>query len=252
MLNCGAQAPLTVFVRDFHDAHDVQLDFVHNQAYLDEREVRALQQRLRAVLDAVLESRAQATVRTLPVMTAVDAQQLLAWNATDAAYPQHLTVVELFQQQVDETPEATAVVFEGRSLSYAELDARANQVAHALIARGVEADTLVGLCVPRSLEMVIGLLGMLKAGGAYVPLDPDYPEERLRFMVQDAQAAGAARALGGAAAAARKRRGGAVAGRARGMGRLCAGAPGAPGIAAGRGTAAAGVQRPAVERLRAD
>jgi non-ribosomal peptide synthetase component F len=86
-------------------------------------------------------------------------------------------------------PIYTAVVFEGQSLTYTELNARANQLAHVLIRHGVVADTLVGICVERSLEMVIGLLAILKAGGAYVPLDPSYPAERLAFMVQDSQVA---------------------------------------------------------------
>ncbi|NZD59481.1 AMP-binding protein, partial [Sphaerotilus montanus] len=117
------------------------------------------------------------------ILTQDDKAQLLAWNRTEADYPQDLTVVDLFERQVDQTPDATAVVFEGQALSYAQLDKQANQVAHALIEQGIQPDTLVGLCVPRSLEMVVGLLGILKAGGAYVPLDPDYPPERLAFMV---------------------------------------------------------------------
>jgi amino acid adenylation domain-containing protein len=147
--------------------------------------------RMHAHLQALLESivaDARQPVARLPMLTAADQAQLQAWNETEVAYPRDLTVVELFEQQVDRTPGAPAAVFEGATLSYAELDARANQVAHALVAHGIGPDTLVGLCVPRSLEMVIGLLGVLKAGGAYVPLDPDYPEERLRFMVEDAQA----------------------------------------------------------------
>jgi len=143
---------------------------------------------LQALLEGIVADPRQPVAR-LPMLTDEDKARLLAWNQTEVAYPRDLTVVDLFERQVDRTPDAPAAVFEGATLSYAELDARANQVAHALIARGVGPDRLVGLCVPRSLEMVIGLLGVLKAGGAYVPLDPDYPEERLRFMVEDAQAA---------------------------------------------------------------
>jgi amino acid adenylation domain-containing protein len=148
--------------------------------------------RMHAHLQALLEgivADARQPVARLPMLTEADKAQLQAWNETEVAYPRDLTLVDLFEQQVDRTPDAPAAVFEGATLSYAELDARANQVAHALIARGVGPDRLVGLCVPRSLEMVIGLLGVLKAGGAYVPLDPDYPEERLRFMVEDARLA---------------------------------------------------------------
>ena len=94
---------------------------------------------------------------------------------------------ELFEAQAGSSPDATAVVFEDTSLSYAELNARANQLAHHLRALGVGPEVLVGLCVERSLEMLVGLLGILKAGGAYLPLDPAYPQQRLDFMLQDAR-----------------------------------------------------------------
>ena len=90
---------------------------------------------------------------------------------------------ELFEEQVERTPEAVAVICEEQQLTYRQLNARANQLAHYLRKRGVGPEVLVGICVERSLEMVIGLLGILKAGGAYVPLDPSYPEKRLAFHV---------------------------------------------------------------------
>jgi amino acid adenylation domain-containing protein/non-ribosomal peptide synthase protein (TIGR01720 family)/FkbM family methyltransferase len=102
----------------------------------------------------------------------------------EASY--HTTLHELFEQQVSRTPGATALVYEGQRLTYAELNAKANQLAHYLQRGGVGPETLVGICLERSLEMVIGLLGILKAGGAYVPLDPSYPAERLRLMVEEA------------------------------------------------------------------
>ena len=94
---------------------------------------------------------------------------------------------QLFEIQVERTPEAVAVLSEQGQLTYEELNTKANQLAHYLRTLGVKSETLVGLCVDRSLEMIIGLLGILKAGGAYVPLDPTYPRERLTYMVQDAQ-----------------------------------------------------------------
>ena len=109
-----------------------------------------------------------------------------AWNNT--AYPLPQTpVTELFSAQVDKTPDSVAVVFDQDSLTYAQLDARANQLAHHLRALGVGPEIVVGLCVERSLNMVVGLLGILKAGGAYLPLDPDYPSERLAFMNKEAE-----------------------------------------------------------------
>jgi len=107
------------------------------------------------------------------------------WNETRREVPER-TVPELFEEQVEKTPEAVAVVYEGRSVSYRELNERANGLAHYLIGRGVGPESIVGICVPRSVEMVVGLLGILKAGGGYLPLDPSYPAERLKFMVEDA------------------------------------------------------------------
>ncbi|BAZ49869.1 amino acid adenylation domain-containing protein [Nostoc sp. NIES-4103] len=124
----------------------------------------------------------------LPLLTAAEQQQLLVeWNDTDVEYPQDLCIHQLFEQQVERTPNAVAVVFEGKQLTYRELNSRANQLAHYLQRLGVKSEVLVGICVERSLEMVIGLLAVLKAGGAYVPLDPAYPQQRLLAMLEDAQ-----------------------------------------------------------------
>src|SRR5262249_22180202 len=99
------------------------------------------------------------------------------------------TVPELFAAQAARTPNAIAAAFEGESLTYGELDARSNRLAHHLRGLGVGPEVVVGLCVERSLEMLVGLIGILKAGGAYLPLDPSYPAERLAFMLEDAGAA---------------------------------------------------------------
>ncbi|HLL45402.1 MAG TPA: amino acid adenylation domain-containing protein, partial [Longimicrobiaceae bacterium] len=122
----------------------------------------------------------------LPMLAGTERRQVLReWNATEAAYPREACVHELVEAQVERTPGAEAVVFEGERVTYAELNARANRLAHHLRALGVRADTRVGICVERSVEMVVGLLGILKAGGAYVPLDAGYPVDRLRSMLED-------------------------------------------------------------------
>src|SRR6266508_4253825 len=108
------------------------------------------------------------------------------WNATEAEYASQLCIHELFEEQVRKSPDAVAVVCGDESLSYAGLNEQANQLAHYLIGLGVKPDDRVGICVERSLGMVVGLLGILKAGGAYVPLDPAYPTERLRQVLADA------------------------------------------------------------------
>ena len=116
-------------------------------------------------------------------------QQILAeWNDTATDYPANICLHQIFEAQVERTPNAMAVSFEGQHLTYQELNAQSNQLAHHLRQLGVGPEVLVGLCIERSLEMLVALWGILKAGGAYVPLDPSYPPERLAFMLQDTQA----------------------------------------------------------------
>ena len=130
----------------------------------------------------------QRRVCDLEILEEGETQQLLVdWNRTELKYPEK-TVVELFEEQAEKTPEAVAVACGEEELSYGELNRRANQLGHYLRGKGVGAEVRVGLCVERSVEMVVGLLGILKAGGAYVPLDPKYPAERLSYMLNDSQA----------------------------------------------------------------
>jgi amino acid adenylation domain-containing protein len=140
---------------------------------------------LRRVLEAMTADDTLGVDR-LPMLAEAERRLVLReWNATDAAYPREACVHELFEAQAARTPGAVAVVFEGERVTYAQLNARANRLAHHLRALGVGPDVRVGICVERSVEMVVGLLGILKAGGAYVPLDASYPVDRLRFMLAD-------------------------------------------------------------------
>ncbi|MDF5712391.1 MAG: amino acid adenylation domain-containing protein [Rhizonema sp. NSF051] len=129
----------------------------------------------------------QQRLSELPLLTQAETALQAEWNDTRVEYPQHRCIHELFECQVESTPDAVAVVFESEQLTYQELNARANQLAHYLRSLGVGPEVLVGICVERSLFMVIGMLGILKAGSAYVPLDPTYPQERLAFILEDAQ-----------------------------------------------------------------
>ncbi|WP_036254806.1 non-ribosomal peptide synthetase, partial [Methylobacter sp. BBA5.1] len=138
-------------------------------------------------LITALENAPDTAMGRIGVLPEAERRQVLYdWNATQADYPQYNCVHELFEAQVRDTPDAPAVVFEDQTLSYAELNARANRLAHYLRRSGVGPDVLVAICAERSLEMVVGLLGILKAGGAYVPLDPAYPADRLAYMLADA------------------------------------------------------------------
>jgi aspartate racemase len=124
----------------------------------------------------------------LPLLMAAERHQLLVeWNKTQVDYPKDACIHHLFEAQVERTPDAVAVVFEDKQLTYRELNTRANQLAHYLQGLGVKPDVLVAISVERSLEMVVGFLGILKAGGAYVPIDPAYPHERRAYMLKDSQ-----------------------------------------------------------------
>jgi amino acid adenylation domain-containing protein len=128
-------------------------------------------------------------IATLPLLTEQERHQLLEeWNeATHVPYPHDKPLHQLFEEQVVRTPDAPAVTFAGQHLTYRELNVQANRLAHYLREKGVGPEVLVGIFVERSLEMVVGLLGILKAGAAYVPMDPTYPAERIGFMLEDAE-----------------------------------------------------------------
>ena len=126
----------------------------------------------------------------LPLLGAAERRRVLyEWNATDTSYPRERCIHQLIEAQAARAPGATAVIFNDQQLSYGELDSRANRLAAHLRERGVGPDVIVGVCLERSLDLVVGLLAILKAGGAYLPLDPSYPRERLAFMLGDARAA---------------------------------------------------------------
>ncbi|TCP59055.1 amino acid adenylation domain-containing protein [Tumebacillus sp. BK434] len=138
------------------------------------------------LLQAAVDTPTQ-SISTLPLTTAEERERLLHGQHDVTAFPQSLTIHELFEEQAARVPERIAVVCEQQELTYRELNERANRLAHHLQAQGVGPESLVGLCVERSVEMIVGILGILKAGGAYVPLDPTYPQERLAFLMEDSQ-----------------------------------------------------------------
>ena len=154
---------------------------------LDPTRLCAMMNRALEQLVDALESNPTQPVGRLDVLPAEERRKLLVeWNATEAEYPKDKCIHQLFEEQVARDPEAVAVVYEDESLSYGELNERANRLAHHLGTLGVKPDAPVAICVERSLEMVVGLLAILKAGGCYVPLDAAYPAERLGFMLKDA------------------------------------------------------------------
>ena len=159
--------------------------FKYNTDLFDESTITRMVGHFQTLLEGIVANPLQ-LIHALPLLTEAEQQQQLAWNDTTTDYPRDKTIVDLFEEQVDKTPYAIAVVFENQQLTYQALNTKANQLAHYLQTLGVKPEILVGICVERSIEMVIGLLGILKAGGAYLPLDPAYPAERLAFMLEDA------------------------------------------------------------------
>ena len=167
---------------------EIAASFRYNTDLFDASMMRRMVSHLEVLLGAIAEDPDRPLSR-LPLLTERERHQVLVeWNQTETEYPRDKTVHGLFEEQAERAPEAVAVEFEGKRLTYGQLNERANRLARYLSKRGVGPEVLVGLCVERSLEMVVGLLGILKAGGAYLPLDPAYPGERLRFMLEDAGA----------------------------------------------------------------
>lgn len=180
-----AKFDLTLHIQDWPDGR-LSGSVEYSTALFEAETIERFIQHYLMLLQAAV-GKPQMRVSELQLLTGEEKRQILEdWNATAAVYPQNLCLHQLFEVQAGRTPNAIALTFEEQSLTYAELNAKANQLAHYLIEQGVGPDVLVGICLERSLEMVIGLLGILKAGGAYVPLDPAYPEERLALMVEDA------------------------------------------------------------------
>jgi amino acid adenylation domain-containing protein len=161
--------------------------FEYNTDLFDKETISRMVGHFQTLLEDIVAN-PQARISELPILTEPERYQILVeWNDTKVNYPLNKSLHQLFEEQVERTSEAIAVVFEHQKLTYEQLNSQANQLARYLQQLGVKPETLVGICVKRSLEMVVGLLGILKAGGAYVPLDPDYPSERLAYMLEDSQ-----------------------------------------------------------------
>jgi len=160
----------------------------YDRSRLQDDSIARLLGHIESVLAAMVCNPGQ-RIADLSILTETERQQMLVdWNDTETEYPRDKRIHELFEQQVERTPTAVAVVCEGESITYQQLNQKANQLACYLRSLGVAPETRVGILVDRSLDVVIGLLGILKAGGAYVPLDPAYPTDRLAFMLEDSQA----------------------------------------------------------------
>jgi amino acid adenylation domain-containing protein/non-ribosomal peptide synthase protein (TIGR01720 family) len=163
----------------------------YNTDLFDASTIQRMAEHYQMLLNSIIANPDQ-KILDLPILTDAERRKLLVeWNHTfDPGTHNYLdqTIDHLFERQVERTPEATAVIYQGEQMTFGELNQRANQLARYLIKLGVGSDVIVGLCVERSLDMIVGIMGILKAGGAYLPLDPDYPRDRLSYILTDAKA----------------------------------------------------------------
>src|SRR5579875_1150254 len=178
-----AHYPLTVIVTA---GSALSIRMLYDSTRFDDSTISRMLGHYKTILEAIAVNPTQ-RLADIPLLTPAEWQQVVEWNQTRADYSFEHCLHQLVEAQVERTPGAVAVEFEGEQLSYHELNRRANRLAHSLRHLGVGPDVIVGICAERSLEMLVGALAILKAGGAYMPLDPEYPRERLVFMLHDAR-----------------------------------------------------------------
>ncbi|WP_192874348.1 non-ribosomal peptide synthetase, partial [Pseudomonas syringae] len=182
--NNHEQTPLAIHLRSNACDTESRLHYIYNEAYFQHDEIVPLAERLQQVTEQGLANE-QLPVHEFSLISKTDALQIQTWNAGQPHSAEYLTIHQQFEARAAERPDAVALMFEGQTLSYGGLNARANQVAHRLLAQGVRPDDRVAICVERGPAMIIGLLGILKSGAGYVPLDPAYPLERLAYTLGD-------------------------------------------------------------------
>ncbi|MBO1257116.1 AMP-binding protein, partial [Alteromonas sp. 5E99-2] len=163
---------------------DISIDFSYAKELFNHGTIKRLGEHYTAILTALTQEPKQ-RIGDIALLSKAETEALLAIGSNEISYEQDTLVHELIEQQARSTPNGIALVFEDETLTYQVLNARANQLAHYLIAQGVQPEDTVGIAVERSVEMVVGLLAILKVGGAYVPLDPNYPQERLAYIMSD-------------------------------------------------------------------
>ncbi len=181
-----AKADLTMNIVFLPDGPAVSLEY--NTDLFTQQTIDRMLDYYQRLLEGIVAN-PDTAIAALPLLSAAERYEMLvAWNDTRSAYPREASIAALFEAQADATPEAIALVTDTQTLSYSELNQRANQLAHYLRRLGVGPEALVGLCLERSIDLIVVILAILKAGGAYLPLDPRYPKDLLAFMLNDAQA----------------------------------------------------------------
>ncbi len=180
-----AEFDLFLLVTRSTDMHSATIEY--NTDLFDQQTIERLLRHFQTLLDGIAANSLQ-RISELPILMKTEKRQLmLTWNSSWREHPADKCVHQLFENQVERSPDAVAVVFNDQELTYRQLNGRSNQLARYLRKLGVRPELLVGICLDRSIDMIVGLLAILKAGGSYLPLDPGYPVERLKFMLEDSR-----------------------------------------------------------------
>ncbi len=175
---------LTLTLTDFKG---LELQFKYDSSIFDDTEINRMVKHFENIIINIMENEG-CSIGQIDMLTKEERQQILVdFNNTKADYPKDKTIHQLFEEQVERTPYSIALMYEDRSLTYRELNEKANQLARVLRGKGVVSDRIVGIMIERSLEMIVGIIGILKAGCAYLPIDPEYPKDRIEYMLQDSE-----------------------------------------------------------------
>lgn len=179
--------PLQFFWRDYGNLQPMQLIINYSNEYFNKEEIELLTQRILFIIEQ-FSTGLEKNAGSISIIPGSESELLEKFNETAIVYPGEKNLVKLFEEQAEKSPDIIALDFHEQHLTYRELNERSNQIAHYLISKGVKKESLIPICIERSIEMLTGILGILKAGAAYVPVDPEYPEERIRYILEDTQA----------------------------------------------------------------
>lgn len=187
VFNGSEENSLTIHINEWMNQGTLRIDFDYAVDVFGQEDIEQLARRFINITKQVLNE-SDLPLDQIEYMDQEEKDMLLSRNNIQVDYPKEKTITQLFEEQVERTPDKIAVVFEGQKLTYRELNEKANQLARVLRAKGVSRDQVVGLMVDKSLKMMIGVLAIIKAGGAYLPIDIDYPDNRIEYMLNDSQA----------------------------------------------------------------
>jgi len=186
MDNGKSKLDMSIFATEKNDRIEFELEYCTD--LYEEATIKRFEGHFLNILNDISDN-PKKQISDIEIMSWEEKHEILyLFNDTQADYPKDKTIHQLFEEQVERTPDNVAIVFKDKQLTYKELNAKANQLARVLRDKGVKPDTIVGIMVERSFEMIIGIMGILKAGGAYLPIDPEYPKERIQYMLEDSQA----------------------------------------------------------------